>query len=116
MKRKLIWTLPVLDELEQYVKYLEQKNPNAAKQLVTRIFTSVKLLVNFPGMGRPIQQIEEAKRKAEYRLALEAIPETDLELKELIIDKYTLMYGYNEKAVVILFMKHQAEHDYAIER
>lgn len=105
-----------MNELEQYLKYIEKNTSNVAKQLANRIFTKTKLLIKFPGMGRSIQQIEEAKIKAEYRMALEVIPLTDLELKELIIDKYVLMYGYTEKAVVIFFIKHQAQQDYTLLR
>lgn len=112
MKRKLIWTLPVLENIERQVAYLESRNPSAAKKFINNIFAKAKLLRDFPDIGRPILQYKAAKRKAEYRLAVESIPETDLTFKETIIDQHILMYGFNEKVVVILFIKHQAQKDY----
>jgi len=112
MKRKLIWTVPVLEDFERQIKYLGDKSPAAARRLVQNVFSRIIVLKNFPEIGRPIGEYEKAREKVEYRIALESIPATDLKLKELLIDNYVFMYGFNESEVVILFVKHQKQDDY----
>lgn len=42
------------------------------------------------------------------------IPETDLELRELIVGDFLILYGLNtiNNIAIILFIKHQAQEDY----
>jgi len=112
MKRRLIWTVPVVKELEQQIKYLANKSPDSAKKIIQKLFSKIKILENFPDIGRPISEYEKARKQAEYRIAVTSIPATDLKLKELLIDDYIFMYGFNEKKVVILFFKHQKQVNY----
>lgn len=47
------WTRTALANLDEEAAYLAQSNPQAAADLVDRIEKAVRLLTDFPAMGRP---------------------------------------------------------------
>ncbi|MCK5069023.1 MAG: type II toxin-antitoxin system RelE/ParE family toxin [Desulfocapsa sp.] len=47
------WTYKALDNLDAAVEYIAADNPTAAQKVAKRIWDSVLLLKNQPGLGRP---------------------------------------------------------------
>ena len=42
-----------MDDLEEIADYISQDNPEAARRVVSRLWTAVKTLAQQPEMGRP---------------------------------------------------------------
>jgi toxin ParE1/3/4 len=49
---RLIWTEPVLADLDEIADYIALDNPAAARRLVQRVFKSVERLQRFPSSGK----------------------------------------------------------------
>jgi len=73
---EVIWTEPALSDLDEIADYIALDNPEAARQLVRRVFDHVEKLVDHPKLGsvprelRPIKayrQIVEPPCRAFYR-------------------------------------------------
>lgn len=50
---EIAWLRRALLNLDEEAAYIAQDNPQAARQVVTRIVHAVELLRRQPGMGRP---------------------------------------------------------------
>ena len=53
MSKRIRWLNIALNDLDESIEYLAQRNINAAHKLADRLWNSVQLLVNNPKMGRP---------------------------------------------------------------
>ena len=112
MKLKIKWTNNAVSNLESLIKNIEKINPSLAKKIISTIFTKINLLENFPALGRIPIHYPSAQQKVEYLIHKIEIPETDLELRELIAGDFLILYGFNKEVIIILFIKHQAQEDY----
>lgn len=52
MARRLIWTLPALEDLDEIADYIALDDADAARRLIERIFAHVEQLVDHPELGR----------------------------------------------------------------
>lgn len=50
---RIRWTSRALDNLDAAVEHIASDNPATAKKVAQKIWDSVQLLVEQPGMGRP---------------------------------------------------------------
>ena len=57
---KIVWTEPALDQLDEIAEYIALDNPVAARELVTRIFTTVDRLEQFPDSGREPPELPDS--------------------------------------------------------
>lgn len=112
MKLKIKWTDNAVCNLESLIENIEKVNPPLVKKIISTIFNKINLLENFPALGRMPIHYPSAQKKVEYLINKIEIPETDLELRELIAGDFLILYGFNNEVVVILFVKHQAQKDY----
>lgn len=91
---RLIWSQPVLVDVQRLYRLPAPKNLEAAKQAVKAIRQGVKVLGQQPGIGRPIEDMP-----AEFR--------------EWIVDfgdsGYVARYRIDPDAVTILAVRHQKE-------
>lgn len=91
---RLIWSQPVLVDVQRLYRLLAPKNLEAAKRAVKAIRQGVKVLGQQPGVGRPIEDMP-----AEFR--------------EWIVDfgdsGYVARYRIDPNAVTILAVRHQKE-------
>ena len=69
------------------------------------------MLQNFPALGRTPHNYLSALKKIEHLINKEALPQTELELRKLIIDEFLILYGISND-ITILFIKHHAQKDY----
>ena len=90
----LIWSPPALLDVQRLYRFLASKNSDAAKRAVNVIRQGVKVLVQQPGVGRPIEDMSD-------------------EFREWIIDfgdsGYVARYRIAADVVTILAVRHQKE-------
>jgi toxin ParE1/3/4 len=87
---KIVWTEPVLCDLEGIRDYIRKDSEFYAQRFVEKIFAAVEYLGRFPEIGRPV-------------------PEADDEnIRELIYRDYRIMYRLEKKRVLILTVIHGA--------
>jgi toxin ParE1/3/4 len=78
---EIIWTEPALSELDEIADYIALDNPQAARDLVQRVFAHVAQLADHPASGsRPpelkgsrYRQIVEPPCRILYRLDAESV-------------------------------------------
>jgi plasmid stabilization system protein ParE len=91
---QLIWSPQALLDVQRLYRFLAPKNQEAAKRAVTAIRQSVKVLSLQPGMGRPVEGM-------------------DNEFRDWIIDfgdnGYVARYRLEAEKVIILAVRHQKE-------
>lgn len=94
---RLIWSPPALLDVQRLYRFLAGKNIDAAKRAVKAIREGVKVIVQQPGIGRPVQDMEP-----QYR--------------EWLIDfgdsGYIALYHYDGQTAVVLAVRHQREAGY----
>ena len=85
------WSPLSAEKLTDIVNHISKDNPNAARELATRIFTSVEKLIEFPKSGRVVPELGNLK----YR--------------EVLVGKYRVIYSIVEDAIHILTIRHQKQ-------
>jgi len=78
-------------------RFLESKNPLAAKEAVKAIRQSVTILVQHPEVGRPIEDMEPEYR--EWPIAFGSAG-------------YLILYRFDGQIAIILALRHQREVGY----
>ena len=91
---RLIWSPSALLDVQRLYRFLAPKNLDAAKRAVAAIRQGVKVLEQQPGVGRPVDDMDD-------------------EFREWIIDfgdsGYVARYRVDPQSVTILAMRHQNE-------
>ena len=91
---RLIWSPEALLDVQRLYRFLAPRNPDAARRAVNAIREGVKLLEQRPGLGRTVEDLDEAFR-------------------DWIIDfgdsGYVARYRVDVKQVTILAVRHQRE-------
>jgi plasmid stabilization system protein ParE len=94
---RLIWSPPALQDVQRLLRFLAEKNPDAARRAVQAIRQSVKVLAKQPGIGRPAQDMEP-------------------EFREWLIDfgdsGFVVMYRFDGRTGVLLALRQQREASY----
>jgi len=94
---RLIWAPQALLDVQRLYRFLETRNPDAAKRAAKAIREGVKVLAAQPGVGRPAEDM-------------------DPEYREWLIDfgdsGYIALYHYDGKTAVIVAVRHQKEAGY----
>jgi len=91
---QLIWSPQALRDVQRLYRFLASKNLESAKRAVTAIRQGVNVLSLQPGMGRPVEDMEN-------------------EFRDWIIDfgdgGYVARYRIDGQQVIILAVRHQKE-------
>jgi plasmid stabilization system protein ParE len=91
---QLIWSPQALLDVQRLYRFLAPKSQDAAKRAVTAIRQGVKVLSLQPGMGRPVEEMDD-------------------EFRDWIIDfadsGYVARYRLDAENVMILAVRHQKE-------
>jgi plasmid stabilization system protein ParE len=94
---KLIYSTAAVDDLQRLRGFLRPKNPVAAKQAGEKIVKSVKILEDYPHIGRPVDDMPD-----EYR--------------DFIIEfgdsGYVVRYRIDSNSITLLAIRHQKEVGY----
>jgi toxin ParE1/3/4 len=86
--RQIRWTTDAADQLEAAVKYIQQDNPTAARNVAQAVIDRIEHLATLPGLGRPGEVIGT---------------------RELVISPYVVVYRFTEEIVEILHIWHGAQ-------
>ena len=57
---KIVWTEPALDQLDEIAEYIALDKPDAARELVARVFEKVDRLEQFPNSGREPPELPDS--------------------------------------------------------
>jgi plasmid stabilization system protein ParE len=91
---QLIWSPEALLDVQRLYRFLAPKSPDAAKRAVKTIREGVRLLAQQPGVGRPVEDMDDAFR-------------------DWIIDfgdsGYVARYRADRQVVTILAVRYQKE-------
>ena len=91
---RLIWSPSALLDVQRLYRFLAPKNPEAAKRAVQAIRQGVKVLEQQPGLGRPVEDMDD-------------------EFRDWIIDfgdsGYVARYRVDQQSITILAVRHQKE-------
>jgi plasmid stabilization system protein ParE len=91
---QVIWSPQALLDVQRLYRFLASGNQDAAKRAVTAIREGVKVLALQPGMGRPVEEMDD-------------------EFRDWIIDfgdsGYVARYRLDAHNVIILAVRHQKE-------
>ena len=91
---QLIWSPQALRDVQRLYRFLASKNLESAKRAVTAIRQGVNVLSLQPGMGRPVEDMEN-------------------EFRDWIIDfgdgGYVARYRIDGQQVIILAVRHRKE-------
>jgi plasmid stabilization system protein ParE len=94
---ELIWSPQALADVQRIYRFLNPKNPDAARRAVAAIRAGVRILARQPEIGRPADEIGP-----EYR--------------EWLIDfgnsGYIVRYRLDRETAVLLAIRHQREAGY----
>ena len=91
---QLIWSPQALRDVQRLYRFLASKNLESAKRAVTAIRQGVNVLSLQPGMGRPVEDMEN-------------------EFRDWIIDfgdgGYVARYSIDGQQLIILAVRHRKE-------
>jgi len=91
---RLIWSPAALLDVQRLYRFLAPKSPEAAKRAVQAIRQGVKVLEQQPGVGRPVEDMDD-------------------EFRDWIIDfgdsGYVARYRVDQQSITILAVRHQKE-------
>ena len=91
---RLIWSPSALLDVQRHYRFLAPKNPEAAKRAVQAIRQGVKVLEQQPGLGRPVEDMDD-------------------EFRDWIIDfgdsGCVARYRVDQQSITILAVRHQKE-------
>ncbi len=88
-RRRVAWTESARSELDEAVAFVAEDSPQAALELLERILRGADSLSSPSERGR-------------------VVPERgDPAVREILVDPYRLIYGVDERSVVILRLLHQ---------
>jgi plasmid stabilization system protein ParE len=91
---RLIWTPQALQDVQGAYRATAGRNPGAAKRAVSVIRQGARLLFRQPGIGRPVDQRDEAYR--EWLIGFGS-------------SGYVLLYRLEGDLVTVLAVRHQKE-------
>ena len=87
---KIVWTAPAVDDLRELHAYIARDSETYASGFVERIIIAAERLVEHPKFGR-------------------VVPETnDENIRELLFQKYRIIYRVEVKSIAILAVIHGA--------
>lgn len=66
-RRRVVWSEPALDELDEIAAYIAQDNPAVAARLIETCLAKVERLVTYPSSGRAVPEL----RGGRYRELIE---------------------------------------------
>ncbi len=87
----VVWTDEALDDLKAIVTYYKRKSPSYAASIADRLYESVKVLEKNSRLGRKVPEIDH-----------------DL-VRELIVERYRVIYQLDEKRVEVVTILHSRQ-------
>jgi len=88
---EIVWTEEALSDLEAIGEYFERTSPQYASAVVSRLYSSVERLVEYPKIGRKVPEVDHES------------------LRELIAEDYRIIYQLQEKRIEIVTVLHSRQ-------
>ena len=85
---KIVWSPLALDRASEIADYIAQDKPSAAEKWLENVFSKVEQLKSFPEMGRIVPELGRKQ------------------IRELIYGNYRIIYGLENKRILILTIRH----------
>ena len=89
---KIYYSPESIRDLDRLRKFIEQKNPLAARRIANAILEGIKKLKVFPNMGLPVDSAPDPKV-----------------IRDLYVGKYTIRYLVRNESIYILRIWHVME-------
>ena len=88
MAIKLEWSEEALEDIESIATYIEKDSPTYAKSVVSKFFEKAEILKDFSDLGRKVPELN------------------DINIREIFIYSYRLIYQTNKDTVLFLAVVH----------
>ena len=85
---KLFYTKPALEDLKNIYDYIAPDSPKAAKRFTSALKEKIKILKNYPKLGRPIY------------------PDKFENLRQVLYKSYRIIYQLKDDTVFIITIHH----------
>ena len=85
---EIVWSEEALSDLEAIGEYFERTSPQYASAIVSRLYSSVEKLAEYPKLGRTVPEVEHES------------------LRELIVEEYRVVYQFWEERIEIVTVLH----------
>jgi toxin ParE1/3/4 len=89
-KINIIITESAYADLEDIENYISQDSPLVARRFIARIFDKIDQLYEYPQSGKPVSELKNPA------------------IRELLLNKYRIIYQTNEIEVIVLRIVHGA--------
>jgi plasmid stabilization system protein ParE len=89
-RRRVVWAPTALRQLEEALDYLSERSPQAAENLIDETFAAADSLETMSERGREVPEIRDGRTR------------------ELLVQRYRLMYEVSDKQVDIVAFVHGA--------
>ena len=86
----IVITETAFADLEDIENYISQDSPAIARRFITRIFDKIDQLSEYPQSGKPVPEFN------------------DNTIRELLLNKYRIIYQFNNGQINILRIIHSA--------
>lgn len=90
----LSWTPQALADIQRLYRFLAPRDLNAARNAITEIRSSVKILTHQPASGRPVEELPASYREWPVSFGNSG---------------YVVLYRIDDDAVTLLAVRHQRE-------
>ena len=85
---KLEWSEEALEDIESIATYIEKDSPVYAKSVVSKFFEKAEILKDFIELGRMVPELN------------------DINIREIFVYSYRLIYKINENTVLFVAVVH----------
>ena len=85
---KLDWSEEALEDIESIATYIEKDSPVYAKSVVSKFFEKAEILKDFIELGRMVPELN------------------DINIREIFVYSYRLIYKINENTVLFVAVVH----------
>lgn len=89
---KLVYSQNAIDDLKRLREFISVHNPTVAGRIAAELIAKIKLLLEFPKLGTPVQ--------------LAPVPDA---IRDMVFGKYIVRYSLHANTIIILRVWHTLE-------
>ena len=96
---QLIWSPEALEDVQRLYRFLDEKNPDAAKRAASAIRDGMKIVADHPDVGRPVDDMDPEFQ--EWPISFGA-------------SGYVALYRLEKDVALVVAVRHQKEVGYQL--